>query len=490
MLRGVPEGAILGAHAYLTEQDVSGSKLEGRREAIEGKTGRLIRTPGRLLMGEDAFFKAIATRSAMNGLAYRDGIKKGLKGAALEKHVADLARTPPDWLIEGARKEADYYTFTNELGEKGRALQSFITRVPALRLVMPFIRTPINIVKFAAGRLAPLAPILGRELIADIKGDNGNAARDMALARLAVGSALAAWAVSAVAAGLLTGGPPDDERKRKVWYQDHQPYSAKIGDTWYSYGRLEPLAMVVGWAADYAEIAKAVESGEADNLASMIGAAFARNLTSKTFLRGLTDMIAAVADPERHGEKWALGLAGTVIPTGVAQIARAWDPTLREPRVFGGEAGSAQSLWNETVNMLKSRTPGLSEGLPARRDVWGRPITREGALGPDILSPFAQKSAKGDPLTQLLLDNQTYPSIPTRVVNGHKITADEYGRLSELVGQARRSAVERVAGRLEGLDKERTQLALKKSLLAGLETGRALFLREHPAYRRKFVEAG
>lgn len=72
-----------------------------------------------------------------------------------------------------------------------------------------------------------------------------------------------------------------------------QPYSVRIGDTWYSYARLEPLGLLLGIAADMKEnasnIDEAIADGkvkpaEVDKIASMLTFSVAENLADG-FLR-------------------------------------------------------------------------------------------------------------------------------------------------------------------------------------------------------------
>jgi hypothetical protein len=151
-----------------------------------------------------------------------------------------------------------------------------------------------------------------------------------------------------------------------------QPYSVKIGDTYYSYGRLEPLGILLGVASDFTELNKAMTTQEQNSVAALIMGSISKNLVSKTWLRGPSEMIEAIQDPDRYGATYVQNLVGTLVPTGVAQYARNQDPYLREARSI--------------LDKLKERVPGYRETLPARRDVFGDPIKLEGSLGPDILS--------------------------------------------------------------------------------------------------------
>ena len=120
-------------------------------------------------------------------------------------------------------------------------------KLPGVKLIVPFIRTPTNILKFAMER-TPLAPIM-KSVRADILA--GGARRDTALARISMGSMAMAVTASYAAQGVITGGGPSDPAlKSHLYNQGWQPYSVKIGDKYYAYGRLEPLGMMMGLAAD------------------------------------------------------------------------------------------------------------------------------------------------------------------------------------------------------------------------------------------------
>jgi hypothetical protein len=115
----------------------------------------------------------------------------------------------------------------------------------------------------------------------------------------------------------------------------------------------------------------------------------AQNVTSKTYLSGLAEffdvMSSVSADPENNNTRaqaWIERLAGTVVPSGVAQLERTLDPGL--------------SATNGIIEKIKSRLPGYSDDLPPRRNIFGEPIILSGGLGPDIMSPIYKSTDKKD----------------------------------------------------------------------------------------------
>ena len=292
-----------------------------------------------------------------------------------------------------------------------------------MRVVMPFIRTPVNIVKFAAER-SPFAPLF-KEVRANLAGKNGAVARDTQIARIGLGSTVSAATAYMALEGAITGGGPADPKARAVQYETGwQPYSVKVGDQYFSYGRLEPLGMMLGVAADFTELATVMSEEEQKNVAALIMGSVQKNLVSKTWLRGLSEMIEAFQDPERYGEQYVQNLAGTLVPTAVAQAARTRDPYFREARSI--------------LDKIKERIPGLRETLPVRRGILGNAIKLEGSLGPDILSPIYTSTATNDPVANEMARLRMAPSKPSRKVMGVELTPQEYDTYQQTTGQLAR----------------------------------------------------
>src|SRR3546814_1171738 len=70
-----------------------------------------------------------------------------------------------------------------------------------------------------------------------------------------------------------------------------------------------------------------------DRFALNLSIAVAKNITSKTWLSGLSDFFDVLSDPERYGRNYVARLAGSMaVPAMVSQMASATDPNLREAR--------------------------------------------------------------------------------------------------------------------------------------------------------------
>lgn len=462
MLQGAKEGAREFARALRTgEASDFVSKVEDQgQKAISGLKGEVIRIPTRLLTAEDELFKGMARRMELTGLAMRQAQGEGLKGDALRARSAELLANPTDDMMQSALDYGRYVTFQSPLGEIAGAVSRMTQSAPVLKLVLPFVRTPTNLFKFAAER-SPAAPLL-KEWRRDFAA--GGAKRDLAIARAMVGSGFGAMFAEAAVQGHITGSPPSDQnRYRQLQATGWQPYSVKIGDTYYSYKRLDPFALTIGAAADMATLGDGMTDAEREEGAGLIVASILGNLSNKTWMSGVSDMMEALSDPERNGGTFVKRLAGSLtVPTGVSQLARWLDPTMREAP--------------DTASYIQSRIPGLSDDLLPKRDIWGAPIVSQGGLGPDILSPIWTSKETDDPVLDALLADNLKLGKLSRKVGGRKLSDAEYDRYQSVAGPLMHSRIAELLASPEwdSLDQEGRQDELDKTAKSTRAIARAL----------------
>lgn len=408
----------------ITAQNM-GINTEGYLSKGVDLLGDALRLPGRFLGAEDEFFKAIGYRMELNALAYRKAIGEGLEGEALGKRIVEIINNPTEEIHLASSDVARVQTFTNPLGDSGQKIQQLANSHPVLKLVLPFVRTPVNIVKFV-GMRSPLAP-LAKSYRADIAA--GGARKDMARSRLSLGSLVMGIGVTMAADGTITGGGPKNKSQRDAMRrQGWQPYSMKVGDKWYSFNRTDPIGMFLGLSADVTEIMKYAEDDQdALDVATAATIALAKNLTSRTYLRGLSDVMNVLSDPDRYAERFFKRQAASFTPMTslVANIERYFDPTMR----------ATYTLMDEII----ARTPGLSDSLPPRRNVWGEPIVLEGGLGWDFVSPIYSSTIKPGIVDSEIIDNEMNLTMPRRLIGSGNFTIElnleEYDRYVVLAGK-------------------------------------------------------
>lgn len=408
----------------------SGSSL-GRAADL---AGQVVRTPGSALNQSDEFFKVIGYRMELNAQALRQATQEVNAGKitadALKSRVAQLIENPPENLHLAAVDSALYQTFTNAPPKFAQGLMRLTANHPALKVILPFMRTPANILNFTFER-TPLAPIL-TSYRANVAA--GGARADLAKAQMALGTGAMMVFADAALNGQISGrGTTELGVKQAQTREGWQPYSVKIGDRWYGYSRTDPVGSLIGMSADMAETFlnaqhEALDDPDTERLVTAGILAFAGNLTNKTYLSGLSGAIEALNDPQRSAEKWTQRLAGSIVPSGVAQIGRINDPTVRE--VYS------------MMDAIKARTPGLSKDLPPRMDMWGEPLKSESGLGKayDAFSPIYTRQPTPEPIDQEILRNEVNIGMPPRKTSFDGVRIDmtqypkEYARYVELAG--------------------------------------------------------
>jgi hypothetical protein len=434
MTRGVTEGVRKGIRSFIDEIPTQGiDKLEvpsRARQAIKGAFGKAVRTPGRLLIAEDEFFKAINYTGEMHVQAYRQAAKEGLKGGSRSKRIAEILQNPSEEMVEKSLGEALYRTFQQPLGPAGSSLLKLRNQIPGARFVVPFLRTPINIAKYGLERV-PLNPInyirMGKAIRAG-ELSKGELA-DMA-AKMTSGMIMGGAVASLASQGYITGGGPNDPQERKEQRDlGWKPYSVRLFGRYFSYARLEPLSILLGTTADAVELGDEIEWEDA---VGKIGWSIARNLTSKIYLAGLSDLLNAVSDPQRYGQNWVQRFAGSAVPAGVASVARGLDPTRRAPQSVG--------------QAIQARIPGLSFNVPPLRDIWGRPVISTETAAERVLSPIRRSRIRRDKATEELIRLDIPIGSPRRELRKWGIVLDDadYESYVERTGQFTHAAVIKV----------------------------------------------
>lgn len=433
-----------------------------------------VRIPGRALIAEDEFFKAAGYRMEIQAQAYRQATAEGLSGKAFAQRVDELVRNPSEEMHMATESFQRYITFSETLhgdnwiqgiGQAGQKLAS----LPLGRFVLPFIKTPTNIAQYAIER-TPLAPSLKtwRDDVAA-----GGAKRDLALARMGLGSMVAALVAGETAAGRITGGGPSNpQEKEALKAAGWQPYSVLIDGKYYGYNRLDPMGAIIGMAADAVDTLQyAEEEDSKEAVAGAVVLGFADALMSKTYLQGLSSLLDVIShgDREKTVTRWASGQVASFEPAWVNFLRRSGDDTIRDP--------STADIYTQTIHQFKNRTPGLSDQVPPKLDVWGEPVKFEAGA----LSPVAITTAKTEDETAELLRNRIRVSKPTSAVSvplGKNVEAkvdllamDKSGWLYHDYRQAAGRLAKRYVGELvrskdwqgipEGRDSERSGLIEK-----------------------------
>lgn len=218
------------------------------------------------------------------------------------------------------------------------------------------------------------------------------AARADALGRLALSSSFLTLVYLKANSGEITGGGPKDPAALRLLRDaGWQPYSVRFGDSYYGYGRLDPLASAMGIIADIAEGMNGnpyTDDPEDEGIKALLmgaGMAVMRNIGEKSYLSGIINLASAVENPEYYGSSFAQNLGSAAVPNLSAQVAGQLDPTMREIRGI--------------VDKWKDRIPFVGDDLLPKRNFIGEETNRiQYAGGPllGLLMPVPHSEVSSD----------------------------------------------------------------------------------------------
>mgnify|MGYP005990197471 CR=1 FL=1 len=388
------------------EKSMSASKLElrGNIGAVADWLGNKLGLSTKLLMSTDEFFKTINYRMHLHSLAHRKASSLELKGKDYNDAVTEVINNPEVELHMESLDYARYNTFTEDLakGSRSKVVQQWIETEydhpggvalkSAIKMYIPFFRTPVNLVRFSAER-TPVMRWFSKRLKDDLK-SNDPARVQMAKAKMATGNMIAINMMGLAELGLVTGAPPRDRElnanQRRVGWQ---PYSIVIPhqvnpfsdtDTYVPYNRLDPVGMSMGLMADYYQgslmLANSITRGMDEDFhdlvvedmtqaAGMITFAIVRNLEDKAYMQGISNMMGLLnLDPNRASERVTKDLINVIPPLSFASAAvRGVTRTVDPIRRVTDDA----DIFSEIRNVIYSKIPGFSEDLAPHRDLEG-----------------------------------------------------------------------------------------------------------------------
>jgi hypothetical protein len=412
------------------QKAISSEYLGFQKDSVAGKVvdtyGTIVRAPlERVMGGVDGFFKVIGERSQLAGLAYRKAAQSGLEGDDANKYLQELMQNPtPDMITEMENFALDV-TFQKPLGETGQSFQNVVNKSPALKIFVPFIKTPTNLMKQAYLERTPLG-LFSQQYKDDVAA--GGARAQMARAKMVNGTMLSTSALMWAMKGTITGSDPKDNKARVArhetgWRPRSFVFENEDGTKDYiSYDRAEPFSYLLGTVADIVEYQEQVRYDDPDSDADKsvedavtgLVAAFATNTVDKTFMTGIQSIMQVMTDPKRYGKSYLANMVNGVMPlSGVRRdLAKLDDDLAKEAFTI--------------VEKLKKSTPGFNKDLPNRLNNYGEVVKFD-----TVLSPWAQSVETKDKVkleVQRLAESTRSVAItkPSKRVEGVKLNAQQY----------------------------------------------------------------
>ncbi|MDQ0511666.1 hypothetical protein [Ancylobacter amanitiformis] len=338
----------------------------------------LVGMPTRATGATDELFQQLRYRSVVQSRAAVEAGDAGLTGQAFKDYVQAALNKAIDAdtgqaLDSAALRESRITTFQQDLdhptlwdmGSLGKGLSDYRATVKPLGILMPFIKTPTNALRYGI-KLTPGINMLQHEFKLDIMGANGVQAQAQAMGQMALGSLFAGVAAHLALSGQVTGGGPSNpEAKKAMLETGWRPYSMPVtdedGNTAYvQYGRLDPYGTAIGLVADIVELMVANPDKDYSQAAQAVVVSLAKNLWEKSALINAKRAFDAFSDPENKLPNTMGQTAGAMLPFSSLLRGVNPDPYLREARGF--------------VDGMIKGVPGLSDTLPMKLDVWGDPM--------------------------------------------------------------------------------------------------------------------
>jgi len=438
------EGSIIGGRAYRSEVwRTNGQHIIDPDQPLLS-VSNLVNAflPTKWLGAEDDFFKWTLYRAELRAQAFRDGMGRNLNKVELENHIQSIMANPSPAIDSAATMRALEGTFNQPMTRSVQGLAQFFDamnlpvphtslQIPVGRILLPFIRTPANLIKWSYDH-SPFSYMFPSSRV-EAEWAAGGASRDLAKAKIITGSLVAGSVAELVLSGTIDGGGPSDPNLNRAWRAaGHEPYTfGEPGGPRHSYRRLSPVGDVIGLTADGVEIMQYMTEKASENLMTAILFAWTNNFLNKTFFSSINGFFRAVQDPVNAGGQFMRNLGSSSVPNVVSKIAEIQDPYVK--------------MSYDIVDKLKAETPGLNPTLPRQVDHFGRDIPIPGAtmnVVSQMVSPVALIDKHPEPIDKFLWDQRVGIQKPPRVqpfsINGMEtsieLTPQQYHDFLKLAG--------------------------------------------------------
>ena len=440
-------------------------------EKAGGETGQAIGegtavglTAGyRVLSATDSFWKVGIFRSELTSLAARRAVAEDLD---VNTFINDVLTRPNDFpdLYSQAQNSALKHTFTETdrpglLGDMARNTKAFISAHPYLKIIAPFVDTPLNLLHFAT-EASPLG-VFSKQLRADAA--EGGAKQDMAVAQVVAGSALWVGAYQLYEAGVLTGGQEWKEMDL-VRQAGGEAKALFIDGKYYTVDKADPLAMSVFGLID--SIEKTSHAKTEEEFLMLFGQGIINigaNALDASFMTGVNDFMNVLRG-DKSFEQWASSVGTGFIPYSgtLRSLTKLVDPQPRkvlDDKHIQTGFGYKMSQKLDSINPLKSKdlnparywdgTPKIPKG--------GKPVYLMDISDRlmNAVSPFqVRKPPKPDRQTEALIANSVNPTYPSPLITFGKDAVSMiefdggegkiYDKFVKRVGELRRENVTEV----------------------------------------------
>lgn len=408
-----------------------GIETEWMVKGLNGYANFVTLLGGRPIMALDEIFKTFGYQAELHAQGYRTMIqtnRKALADGLTPEEADELGLKAMGQVLGNPSKEVDaaatdfahMITFSRELTGSAKHIQDMAQDHLIGRIVLPFVKAPTWIISESMQH-SPFS-ILSKQWRTDVAA--GGAKRELAMAKFGMGSGIMIGAGSYVADGRITGGGPGNSKlKAQYMASGWRPYSfvfeageydgefidwlkstgldPSVGENkklYVPYRGIDPISGPLAMVADAVEYARYEDDqdlvgqvilGAAYGLYNYVGqSSFMQSLSSITgaFSQNIENpkasFKAAIDAFIKQSTSYAIeGSPAGIFNSARGMVARIVDPATRDvsadPNLDTGIKG-----FREGLNAYVAKTPGLSETLPEKYDVFGDPNYRADPTAP------------------------------------------------------------------------------------------------------------
>jgi hypothetical protein len=267
-----------------------------------------------------------------------------------------------------------------------RATGAFIDlgrKVPLVRWFIPFIQTPMNVLKIGM----EFTPGVGMTTLWK------NTKKSDQLSKQLIGSTVFAMAGYAALNDKTTWASPTDPTHKETFYSSgRKPYSVLVGDKWvpmHTFGVFAyPMALAAAMKYYTEDQPEALTKTQSDKIIDILSSQL-QFFSQQSFVAGLGSFVDAIRrEPDASGAASMAFTAGQAIPFSglVSYIARVVDPVFRKVDAESNVGKFAQGIQRQIPFASRSlEAYTTSTGEPSKRN-----LTDYGLGGPFGVAPFGQ----------------------------------------------------------------------------------------------------
>jgi len=408
-----------------------------------------------LKLGDTPFHKA----------AYDDVLRQMMKLAKVDK--------PTQEMIAQAQKTATQRTYqdVNAMTEGFKMAQQSLNKISSAvglgssefglgNIVMPFVKTPANILKRAVEYSPTGVATALREATKIKKGTFDQKAFVDSISRSVTGTAIIMVGYDLAKKGIITGSGNKDKDvaafERGLGKED---YAFKVGDNLYTYSWMQPASMALAIGADI--FLKGKDRKEAENVVVDAVKSGGETLFKQSLLQGVTRFMSGYS-PMDNLATTALNAPNQFVPTIGKQISQVLDPTQRSTY-------SPTNLGTEK-NLIKSKIPGLTSSLEPKINTSGETMQNfqgKNSLFNIFVNPGTSTEFKPNKVQKEILriyestgDNTIFPKIAPKTLTNKgvsiQLTPQEITTFQRSIGKSTEEKMSHIVN-MGGDDKKKAE---------------------------------